>query len=92
MDLLSGTKKNFIFMLIESPSIHWFLLAFYYFRATEGEALSPYSSFSTQSMFIKVADCVQLLFYPPSETPDPVVKSFLSFIQLTLKVRLRFLA
>lgn len=49
-------------MLIESPSIYWFLLAFYYFRAREEEALSPYSSFSTQSMFVKVADWVQLLF------------------------------
>lgn len=82
-------------MLIESPSIYWFLLAFYYFRATEEEALSPCSSFSTQSMFVKVADCVQLLF-PPLErlkaTLDPIIKSFQSFIQLTVKVRLRFIA
>ncbi len=88
MDLLSSTKK-IIFMLIESPSIYWFQLAFYYLRATE-EALSPYLSFPTQSMFVKVADCVQLLF-PPSERlmpiSDSIIKSFLSFIQLTLKVR-----
>lgn len=59
MDLLSSTK-NFIFMLIESPSIYWFLLAFYYFHATEEEGLSPYSSFPIQSIFVKVADYVQL--------------------------------
>lgn len=49
-------------MLIESPSIYWFLLAFYYFRAAKEETLSPHSSSSTQSMFVQVADCVQLLF------------------------------
>lgn len=59
MDLLSSTKKH-IFMLIESPCIHWSLLAFYYFCDTEEEAFSPCSSFSIQSMFVKVADCVQL--------------------------------
>lgn len=92
MDLLSSTR-NFIFMLIESPSIYWFLLAFYYFRTIE-EALSPYLSFSTQSMFVKAADFT--VAFSPSErltlTSDPIIQSFLSFIQLTLKVRLQFIA
>lgn len=64
MDFLSG-KKYLIFMLIESPSIYWFLLAFYYFHATEKVALSPCSSFSILLMFVKVADSVQLHFLPP---------------------------
>jgi len=77
MDLLSSTK-NFIFMLMESPSIYWFLLAFYYFRATDEEVLPPYSSFFLQSMFLKDADCEQLL--SPSSllktTSDTTMKYF----------------
>lgn len=51
-------------MLIESPSIYWFLLAFYYLCATE-EALSPYLSFPIQSMLklLTVYSC----FFPPQK-------------------------
>lgn len=41
-------------MLIKSPSIYWFVLAFYYFHATEEEGLSLYSSFSLDRHLLKL--------------------------------------
>lgn len=38
-------------MLMESPSAYWFFQAFYYFRATDEEAVPSCSSFPPQSMF-----------------------------------------
>lgn len=61
MDLLSSTK-NFIFMLIESPSIYWFLLAFYYFHATE-EALFPSPSFLFNRCLFKLLTVYSCLFF-----------------------------
>lgn len=48
-------------MLIGSPSIYCFLLAFCYIRSTKEDAFSPHSSSSTQSMFVQGADCLRLL-------------------------------
>lgn len=80
-------------MLIGSPSIYWFLLAFYFFLTKE-EALSPHSSSSSQSMFVEVADCVQLLPRPLRKAGAnlrPQHKIIFRFMPLTLKVRLRFM-